>query len=55
MTGQDSFVLPLPQTNFFLHPVLPVYIPTDVDMTAVKAQVAAVRGQRATGGHAGPA
>lgn len=24
-----------------LHPVLPVYIPQDVDMTAVKAQVAA--------------
>ncbi len=42
MTGQDSFVLPLPQTTFFLHPVLPVYIPVDVDMNAVKAQVAAV-------------
>ncbi|MFZ1179240.1 MAG: DUF6676 family protein [Mycobacterium sp.] len=42
MTGQDSFVLPLPQTNFFLHPVLPVYIPTDVDINEVKAQVAAV-------------
>ena len=40
MTGQDSFVPPLPQTTFFLHPVLPVYIPQDVDMTAVKAQVA---------------
>jgi hypothetical protein len=38
MTGQDSFVLPLPQTI----PVLPVYIPQDVDMTAVKTQVAAV-------------
>jgi hypothetical protein len=38
MTGHDSFV----QTTFFLHPVLPVYIPQDVDMTAVKAQVAAV-------------
>jgi uncharacterized protein DUF6676 len=38
MTGQDSFVLPLPQTI----PVLPLYIPQDVDMTAVKAQVAAV-------------
>jgi hypothetical protein len=39
MTGQDSFVqLPLPQTI----PALPVYIPQDVDMTAVKAQVAAV-------------
>jgi hypothetical protein len=37
MTGQDSFVLPLPQTI----PVLPLYIPQDVDMTAVKAQVAA--------------
>ena len=42
MTGQDSFVLPLPQTPFFLHPLLPVYIPQDVDMTAVKAQVAAI-------------
>ena len=41
MTGQDSFVLPLPQTTFSLHPVLPVYIPQDVDMTAIKAQVAA--------------
>ncbi len=41
MTGQNSFVLPLPQTTFFLHPVLPVYIPEDVDVTAVKAQVAA--------------
>jgi hypothetical protein len=38
MTGQDSFVLPLPQTI----PALPLYIPQDVDMTAVKAQVAAV-------------
>jgi hypothetical protein len=38
MTGQDPFVLPLPQTI----PVLPLYIPQDVDMTAVKAQVAAV-------------
>lgn len=37
MTGQDSFVLPLPQTI----PVLPLYIPQDVDMTVVKAQVAA--------------
>ena len=37
MTGQDSFELPLPQTI----PVLPLYIPQDVDMTAVKAQVAA--------------
>jgi hypothetical protein len=40
MTGQDSFGQ-LPQTPFFLYPVLPVYIPQDVDMTAVKAQVAA--------------
>ena len=37
MTGQDSFELPLPQTI----PVVPLYIPQDVDMTAVKAQVAA--------------
>jgi hypothetical protein len=36
MTRQDSFELPLPQTI----PVLPLYIPQDVDMTAVKAQVA---------------
>jgi Family of unknown function (DUF6676) len=36
MTGQDSFHLPLPQTIG----VLPLYIPQDVDMTAVKAQVA---------------
>ncbi|MGO9385774.1 MAG: DUF6676 family protein [Mycobacterium sp.] len=41
MTGQDSFVPPLPATTFPLHPVLPVYIPVDVDMTAIKAQVAA--------------
>ena len=41
MTGQDSFGLPLPQTTFFLQPVLPLYIPQDVDMTAIKAQVAA--------------
>lgn len=39
MTGQDSFGLP--QTTFFLQPVLPLYIPQDVDMTAIKAQVAA--------------
>ena len=39
MTGQGSFDQ-LPQTTFFLHPALPVYIPQDVDMTAVKAQVA---------------
>jgi hypothetical protein len=37
MTRHDSFELPLPQTI----PVLPLYIPHDVDMTAVKAQVAA--------------
>jgi hypothetical protein len=37
MTGQDSFGQ-LPQTI----PNLPAYIPQDVDMTAVKAQVAAV-------------
>src|SRR5580692_6615990 len=37
MTGQNSFVAPMPQT----HPVLPLYIPQDVDVTAVKAQVAA--------------
>jgi len=37
MTGHDAFDLPLPQTL----PVLPLYIPQDVDMTAVKAQVAA--------------
>jgi len=36
VTGQDSFVQP-PQTI----PVLPVFIPSDVDMTAVKAQLAA--------------
>ncbi len=41
MTGPDPFVSPLPQNTFFLHPVLPVYIPQDVDMTAIKAQVAA--------------
>ena len=35
MTGLDSFVQ-LPHTI----PVLPLYIPQDVDMTAVKAQVA---------------
>ncbi len=37
MTGQDPFGQ-LPQTI----PFLPAYIPQDVDMTAVKAQVAAV-------------
>ena len=41
MTGHDSFGGPLPEATFFLHPVLPAYIPIDVDMTAVKAQVAA--------------
>jgi hypothetical protein len=35
MTGHDSFVLPQQI------PVLPLYIPQDVDMTAIKAQVAA--------------
>jgi hypothetical protein len=40
MTGQVSFDQ-LPQAPYFLHPVLPTYIPQDVDMTAVKAQVAA--------------
>ena len=39
MTGQGSFVQP--DTTFFLYPVLPTYIPQDVDMTVVKAQVAA--------------
>lgn len=37
MTGHDAIV----ETPSFLHPVLPAYIPQDVDMTAVKAQVAA--------------
>lgn len=37
MTGQDSFAPPLPQTV----PVLPAYIPVDVDVAAIKAQVAA--------------
>lgn len=37
MTGQDSFVGALPQTV----PLLPAYIPVDVDITMVKAQVAA--------------
>lgn len=37
MTGQDSFVGPLPQTV----PFLPAYIPVDVDMNVVKSQVAA--------------
>ncbi|WAJ47298.1 hypothetical protein OK015_13150 [Mycobacterium sp. Aquia_216] len=37
MTGHDAFV----QTPSFLPPFLPAYIPQDVDMAAVKAQVAA--------------
>src|ERR1700761_1186899 len=41
MTGRDSFVSPLPQDIFFSQPVLPLYIPVDVDMAQVKAQVAA--------------
>jgi hypothetical protein len=41
MTGRDSFVSPLPRDIFFSHPVQPLYIPVDVDMTVVKAQVAA--------------
>lgn len=41
MTGHDSFVVPLPQDTVFSHSVLPLYIPVDVDMTMVKAQVAA--------------
>jgi hypothetical protein len=41
MTGRDSFVSPLPQDIFFAQPVLPLYIPVDVDMAVVKAQVAA--------------
>jgi hypothetical protein len=41
MTGRDSFVSPLPQDIFFGQPVLPLYIPVDVDMSVVKAQVAA--------------
>lgn len=40
MTGQGSFD-ELPQNTFFMHPILPAYIPEDVDMAAVKAQVAA--------------
>lgn len=40
MTGQGSIV-PAPQTPYFLHPVLPTYIPQDVDMTAIKAAIAA--------------
>jgi len=41
MTGHESFVAPLPQDTLFSHPGLPLYIPVDVDMTVVKAQVAA--------------
>ncbi len=41
MTGHDSFVAPLPQDTVFSNPVLPLYIPVDVDMTMVKAQVGA--------------
>lgn len=37
MTGPEITFAPL----FSLHPVLPVYIPQDVDMNAIKAQVAA--------------
>lgn len=37
MTGHEAFVAPLPQTI----PFLPAYIPEDVDMSAIKAQVAA--------------
>jgi hypothetical protein len=41
MTGHEPFVAPLPQDTAFSHPVLPLYIPVDVDMAMVKAQVAA--------------
>jgi len=41
MTGQGPFVQ-LPQTIPAFQPVLPLYIPQDVDVTAIKAQVAAV-------------
>jgi len=41
MTGHDLFASPQPTAPFFGHPVLPEYIPVDVDMTAVKAEVAA--------------
>src|ERR1700761_8344546 len=41
MTGHDLFASPQPTAPFFGHPVLPIYIPVDVDMTAVKAEVAA--------------
>jgi hypothetical protein len=41
MTGHDLFASPQPATPFFIHPVLPDYIPVDVDITAVKAEVAA--------------
>jgi hypothetical protein len=38
MTGQGPFVQ-LPQTIPAFQPVLPLYIPQDVDVTAIKAQV----------------
>ncbi|OBJ11617.1 DUF6676 family protein [Mycobacterium sp. 1465703.0] len=41
MTGHEPFVAPLPQDTAFSHSVLPLYIPVDVDMAMVKAQVAA--------------
>src|SRR5580693_6597031 len=41
MTGQGPFVQ-LPQTIPAFQPVLPLYIPQDVDVTAIKAQVADV-------------
>lgn len=41
MTGRDSFVSPLPQDILFSQPALPLYIPVDLDMNKVKAQVAA--------------
>lgn len=41
MTGRDSFASPLPQDIFVSQPSLPLYIPVDVDMAQVKAQVAA--------------
>lgn len=41
MIGHEPFVAPLPQDTAFSHSVLPLYIPVDVDMAMVKAQVAA--------------
>src|SRR6202453_428569 len=41
MTGQGPFVQ-LPQTIPAFQPVLPLYIPQDVDVTAIKAKVAEV-------------